>query len=75
MDRAQLATGLELLAGATELLQRDAEQSPEMALYLSTLLIELGKFQLLLDSDGQPRDATGSAAGAAMGGGGANRYL
>ena len=60
VNRAQLAKGLEVMARATGLMRRAAEQDPEMASVLSTLLIEVGKFQLILDSDGKPRDVTGN---------------
>jgi hypothetical protein len=60
VDRAQLAKGLDVMARATELMQRAAEQDPEMASVLSTLLIEVGKFQLIFDSDGNPRDVMGN---------------
>eukprot|EP01043_Picozoa_sp_COSAG02_P005208 COSAG02_NODE_140_length_34374_cov_913.416443_11_plen_175_part_00 len=62
MDRAQLAKGLDVMARATQLMQRAAEQDPDTASVLSTLLIEVGKFQLIFDSDGKPRDVTGKMA-------------
>lgn len=58
VDGTQLSKGLELIGHATELLQPQVQQDPSVGLHLSTLLIELGKFQLLLDTDGKPREAT-----------------
>ena len=58
VDGLQLSKGLVLIGRATELLQSQAEQDPAMGSHLSTLLLELGKFQLLLDTDGKPREAT-----------------
>lgn len=58
VDKPLLEKGLMLMNRGAELARRDAEEDPETASRLSMLLVELGKLQLLLDSDGKPRDAT-----------------
>ena len=64
VDTALLSQALGLMAKATELVE--AAGDPETAPHLSALLIEIGKFQLLLDNNGHPpldadSDTTGNA--------------